>query len=407
MFDLLIHYYTRTIYYKSFAGLSKDIWLLATVMLINRSGAMVLPFLSIYLNQELNFDLSDCGIIMTCFGVGSVGGALFGGYLTDKIGYFKVMLTSLFFTALAFLVVMYLDSFYELCLGIFSISFIADTFRPANLTAIEAFSKKENLTRSIGLVRLAVNLGYAFGPFMGGYIATILGYDFLFIFNAFSVGSAGLFFFLFFKNKSKGLSIEKKQRKKTEKIPLPWNDIPYISYLFLFGITVIVFFQLIYIIPLFYKTGFGFKESLVGLLMAANGLLIFIIEMPLIYKIEKHFNPVTLVSFGGILIALGVLCFAVFNDPIVASIGFIVFATFGEMLSFPFSNTFALTFANDHNRGKYMGLYTMTFSMAHIIAPIGWFQFAENFGYNMTWIFGGVLCIVASIFIYMYKLRSA
>ncbi len=76
------------------------------------------------------------------------------------------------------------------------------------------------------------------------------------------------------------------------------------------------------------------------------------------------------------------------------------------MLSFPFSNTFALTFANDQNRGKYMGLYTMTFSFAHVIAPIGWFKFTDLYGYNMAWIFGAGLCAVASFFIYLYTLRA-
>jgi len=376
-------------------------------MLINRSGAMVLPFLSIYLNTELNFDLTSCGIIMTFYGLGSVGGAFIGGVLTDKIGYYKVMLGSLFCTSLAFFIVMNFTSFYGLCIGIFSISFIADTFRPANLTAIEAFSKKENLTRSIGLVRLAINLGYSFGPLMGGYISFLLGYKFLFVFNGLSVFMAGLLFYYFFNSKKKK-KVDKSMKvdHSFEKQRMPWSDWSYLSYLLLFGITIVVFFQLIYIVPLFYKTGFNFNESFVGMLMALNGLLIFIIEMPLIYKIQDKFKPVTLVAFGGILIAIGILSFSLISNPISASLSFIIFVTFGEMLSFPFSNTFALTFANDKNRGKYMGLYTMTFSFAHVIAPIGWFKFVDLYGYNMTWIFGAGLCLVASFLIYLYTLRT-
>lgn len=366
---------------------------------------MVLPFLSIYLNQELGFDLTSCGIIMTCYGIGSVGGAFIGGILTDKIGYYKVMLASLFATSVAFLIVMNITSFYGLCIGIFSISFIADTFRPANLTAIEAFSKKENLTRSIGLVRLAINLGYAIGPFMGGYISFKLGYNFLFVFNALSIFFAGAFFYFFFKSKKKKRA-QKDKNQIIEKVKMPWTDWPYLSYLILFGITIIVFFQLIYIIPLFYKTEYKFDESFIGLLMAANGLLIFIIEMPLIYKIQDKVKPVTLVTFGGMLIALGVLSFCVISDPITASICFIILVTFGEMFSFPFSNTFALTFANDNNRGKYMGLYTMTFSFAHVIAPIGWFKFTDLYGYDMSWMFGALMCGVASLFIYIITLGS-
>lgn len=375
-------------------------------MLINRSGAMVLPFLSIYLNQELGFSLTDCGIIMTCYGIGSVGGALAGGFLTDRIGYYRVMLCSLFMTGMAFMVVMYLKTFLGLCIGIFSISFIADTFRPANLTAIEAFSKPENLTRSIGLVRLAINLGYAIGPFMGGYIASILGYDFLFIFNGTSVIMAGFFFYFLFK--SKKASISRKAKMTSNKITsMPWNDGPYLLYLSLFLVIIIVFFQLIYIVPLFYKTSYGFDESLVGLLMAINGLLIFLVEMPLIYSVQKIFKPISLIVIGGLLVATSVFTFLLIPNPIWAAVIFILFSTFGEMLSFPFSNTFALSFANDNNRGKYMGFYTMTFSLAHVISPIGWFWFSDTFGYDRTWIFGFTICLIASGGIYLYKIRRA
>ena len=87
---------------------------------------MVLPFLSIYLNQELGLDLKKCAIIMSCFGAGSVIGAYIGGVLTDKIGFYRVMLFSLFATSLAFLSVMHLLTFQSLCIGIFCISFLAD-----------------------------------------------------------------------------------------------------------------------------------------------------------------------------------------------------------------------------------------------------------------------------------------
>lgn len=364
---------------------------------------MVLPFMSIYLNQEMQLNLSQCGIVMACYGLGSVAGAFTGGFLTDLWGYYKVMILSLFSTAAAFIAVMYLDSYLWLCLGFFSISFLADNFRPANLTAIEAFSKPENLTRSIGLIRLAINLGYAFGPFLGGYIAAILGYNFLFIFNGISVFMAGIVFYLFFRNKKKSLDRDEKLEVEIRK--MPWQDLPYLVYLILFGMMIVVFFQLIYVVPLYYKTAFGFDESIVGLLMGLNGLMIFLIEMPLIFWIERYFRPVSLVAIGGFLIGASVLCLAVINTPMIAAMSFIILITLGEILSFPFSNTFALRFTNDRNRGRYMGFYTMTFSAAHVIAPLVWFKMADASGFDMIWYIGFVVCIIASGLVLMYRLR--
>lgn len=392
-------------YLESYKGLSRDVWLLALVMFINRSGAMVLPFLSIYLNQEIDLSLTQCGIVMSFYGLGSVAGAFTGGVLTDMLGYYRVMLTSLLITAICFLWVMTLGSFPWLCAGFFTISFFADIFRPANLTAIEAFSKRENLTRSIGLIRLAVNLGYAFGPFLGGYIAAYLAYNYLFIFNALSVFLAGLFFFGFFRKKKKEVS-DYKTKDETEIGRKPWHDVPYMLYLILLAVIIGVFFQNIYIVPLYYKDGLGFDESMVGLLMGMNGLLIFLVEMPLIYALEKYFQSLSLIMTGGLLIALGVLSLGLVQTAWLAATVFLLLITFGEILSFPFSNTYAMEFANERNRGKYMGFYTMTFSIAHVISPLLWLRLADNSGYNAVWYAGAMACLVASIAVYMIKVKE-
>jgi len=374
-------------------------------MFINRSGAMVLPFLSIYLNQHIGLSLFQCGVVMSCYGLGSVAGAFIGGVLTDEIGFYKVMLASLITTAISFFVVMTLSGYLALCFGFFAISFLADIFRPANITAIEAFSKTENLTRSIGLIRLAINLGYAFGPFLGGYIAAALGYNYLFVFNGLSVFSAFVFFYIFFRNKKK--RIIKTEEDELEIKKLPWQDMPYLSYLFFWGLVIVVFFLLIYMVPLYYKMELGFDESVVGMLMGLNGLLIFLIEMPLIFSLEKYLKPSNLIVLGSLLIGLGVLAFSLIGHAWLAALTFILFITIGEIVSFPFSNTYALSFANERNRGKYMGLYTMTFSMAHVIAPLFWMQCADNYGFNSVWVTGFVLCVFGGGMIYLINLRRA
>ena len=76
------------LYIDSYKGLSTAAWLLALVMLINRIGSMVIPFLGIYMSSELNFSKTQVGIILGCFGIGSVCGSFIAGWLTDKFGNF-------------------------------------------------------------------------------------------------------------------------------------------------------------------------------------------------------------------------------------------------------------------------------------------------------------------------------
>ena len=62
----------KTLYYNyldTFKGLSREVWWLALITFINRAGTMVIPFLSIYLTEDLEISLPNVGWIMTCFGL--------------------------------------------------------------------------------------------------------------------------------------------------------------------------------------------------------------------------------------------------------------------------------------------------------------------------------------------------
>src|SRR5450755_461414 len=86
--------FTLSLYKNAYSGLSRATWLLSLVMLVNRSGTMVLPFMTIYLTG-IGFSLFQAGIVVGLFGAGAVCGALIGGKLTDKIGFHRIQLITL------------------------------------------------------------------------------------------------------------------------------------------------------------------------------------------------------------------------------------------------------------------------------------------------------------------------
>ena len=122
-------------YINNFRGFRREIWILAIITFINRAGTMVLPFLSKYLKENLHFSYSQVGTVMVCFGLGSLLGSWLGGKLSDKIGFYKIMVFSLFTSGLMFFVIQHITSFEGLCIAMFSIMVIADMFRPAIWTA--------------------------------------------------------------------------------------------------------------------------------------------------------------------------------------------------------------------------------------------------------------------------------
>ena len=133
----------RTIatYHNSFRGLSVEVWWLALITFINRAGTMVLPFLSLYLTEDLNLSLAQVGVIMSSFGVGSLAGSWLGGKLTDRVGYYKVMMWSLLLTGFMFIGLQFISTYFGFVVGIFLTMTVADTFRPALFVSLKAYSE--------------------------------------------------------------------------------------------------------------------------------------------------------------------------------------------------------------------------------------------------------------------------
>ena len=386
-------------YLDTFKGLSKEIWWLALITLINRAGTMVIPFLSLYLTEDLHFEPKDVGWIMTAFGLGSFVGSWLGGKLTDKIGYYKVMVRSLLTTGLLFIGLQFLNTFASLCLGIFLVMLVADMFRPAMFVALSAYSKPENKTRSVTLIRLAINLGFSAGPAVGGLIITTMSYSGLFWVDGITCILATL------------LLIRVLHPKKAKTLDTVINENPQSAYkdkafwIFLVSMTLfgIIFLQYFSTMPIYYKDIHKLTELEIGLLLGLNGAFIFLLEMPLIKWLENiKMSKATLMLIGAFLTAVSFLVLNMTPWIGILLIG-MLFMTVGEMIAFPFSNAFAMERAKKGNQGEYMALYTISFSIAHIFGHNAGMQLVDTIGFDNTWYIMTGLGIICALLLWILK----
>ena len=365
---------------------------------------MVLPFLSLYLTEDLNISLANVGWIMTSFGVGSLVGSWLGGKLTDKFGYYKVMFWSLLLTGFLFIGLQYVHTFMAFAIAIFITMTVADTFRPAMFVSLKAYSSQENQTRSLTLIRLAINLGFSFGPFLGGLIIAGLGYAGLFWVDGLTCIMAVFLMLVVLKYKDI-LKPTDEDIRNGNQISTVFKDKPYLIFLTVVFIMGFIFLQLFTTIPLFYKEIHFLTEVQIGLIMSLNGFIIFLLEMPLVHYFEKSLlDRMKIITWSLFLMALSFLVLNVSPWTGVLIIG-MLFITFGEMLAFPFTNNFAMNRAPAGKEGRYLALYTMAFSLAHIFSAKTGMEMIDRFGYDANWYIMGGLGLLAILL--MFWLRRA
>ena len=378
---MIIHLFSA--YKESFSGLSKSIWILATANLINRAGSMVVTFLALYLTVELHMPKDLAGYVIAAFGVGSLFGNYLGGWLADRINFLYIQIGSLLLSSLILLPLMFVKSYEWIVVIVFLFALIADTFRPANTVAIAHFSKPENQTRSYSLMRLAFNLGFALGPAAGGMIASQLGYKWLFLVDALTCALSGLVLWYYFKDHLKNTgSPFKSKGGKTELVGISaYKDKEYLIFIGLVVFYGFCFLQLITSLPVHFAEDLHYSESTVGLLLALNGLLVFILEMPIVAKLESKRNLKKMMAIGASLMVIAYLFLLGFTPILIFPVLYIVFITLSEIFAMPFMMSYAMNRPHPSRRGQYSALYSMAYAISFITAPSIGLSIAESFGF--------------------------
>lgn len=350
-------------YRQAFSGLPRQVWLLALVTFINRSGTMVLPFLALYLTQERGFSAAATGRALGIYGVGAVAGAYLGGRLCDRLTPRKVMALSLLGQGAGFLVLGLLRSRPGILAMMFGLSVVGEAFRPATAAALARGSLPGEQARAFALNRLAVNLGLTFGPAAGGFLAGI-SYLWLFVADGGSCLLAVLFLLAAFRGEK---PLPAPPAGEAGRARSPWKDPVFLALLPLMTLLGMVLFQIFSTYPLTLHAQYGFSEARIGLVLAINTLVISLFEMVLVHRLRDR-EPLRVAGMGCFIFCAG---FALL--PLGSSFAFVAATvlvwTVGEMLSLPFISGWVGNRAGGENLGGYMGLFTLSFSMALVLGP--------------------------------------
>ncbi len=386
---------TLALYKEAYSGLSRSTWLLCLVMLVNRSGTMVIPFLTIYLTQpSMGYSIAQAGVVMGIFGLGAVCGGFLGGRLTDRWGFHRVQLVALAGGGIMFIILGQMRSYPGICGCAFLLSVVNDAFRPANSTAVATYSKEENRTRSFSLNRLAINLGWAVGGALGGILASI-NYHLLFWVD----GCTNLLAVLLLRIFLHPAAIPAHHREKAAGMPAlsAYRDKTYLGFIACTILFASCFFQVFSTLPLFYKRVLHLPEYKIGLIMTVNGLLIAIFEMVLVFKMEGRRENMFYIFYGVCCVSLSYILLDLLPLSIFLAFFCMILATMGEMMCFPFMNSFWISRTSPSNRGQYAGLYTIAWSTAQVIGPSVGAEVAQRAGFRVLWWIVGGGCVIAAL----------
>jgi predicted MFS family arabinose efflux permease len=166
----------------------------------------------------------------------------------------------------------------------------------------------------------------------------------------------------------------------------------------------LAFFQLFSTFPV-YLNELNYDEKSIGLILGFNGLLVFILEMPIIAALEKYKRPMILVAIGCLFMALSFTIILLGSYGLSIVLFFVFIITLSEIFAMPFMLNYALNRPAPEKRGQYMAFYSIAFGFSHIIGPTLGMNIAEKYDFYTLFGILAILSILISWGYFMLRRR--
>lgn len=344
------------------------VWIIFFSRLVISMGfAIAMPFISIYFNMELGVAMSIVGTIFLVRAAVASIGQVVGGELSDRFGRKRVMVWSLIFRTVLFVLlaatIAVRAHFILIALVLILGQGISSLFLPASQAVVADVIAPQKRVEAYGLLRVGGNLGWAIGPMIGGFLASV-SYAFLFLFTAFASVIAILLILVFIRESVRGSP--SKEYKVRDLFQFGKNRL-----LFVFcGLSLLIFIvagQLVAPLSVFAVDRVGISKIELGYLFTINGLLVVLFQFPVAALISR-IRLTTALIIGSCLYAVGYLSVGLAPSFLFLALSMVVI-TSGEVMVMPSGMSLAANMAPPDQKGRYMGIFGLTESLGWSLGP--------------------------------------
>jgi MFS family permease len=384
---------------NKYLTLPRTVHVLCVGILINRAGTLLVPFLTLYLQSRMGLGIETATRIMGAYGAGALVAALVGGQLADHFGRKRVMVGSLAGGAAVLALFPLLQSSWQVAGGLFVFAMIGEMYRPATQAMIADLVEPERRPQAYALMYVAVNVGFAIAPVIGGLLAAT-SFRWLCWVDALTNAAYAVILLVMVREThpasgagEDGAVVDRVGwRTALGVISRDGTMLAFCAGIVLVGLS---FMQVASTFPL-YLGQLGIDAKQYGRIIAINGLMITLLQLPF-SSLVAHWRRDRVMIASGVVLGVGFFLNAFARTPWQFAAVVVVW-TVGEMMNAVFAPTIVSELAPTALRGRYMGMFTMCFSSAAMFgAPLGGMVLARGGG-RALWTAVLLMCLGAAVF---------
>ena len=381
---------------KIYREFPSTFWTLMGASFIDRiGGALIFPFLSLYVTQKFNVGMTQVGELFALFAFASVFGSMLGGAMTDKFGRRAMLLFGLVFSALSSLtmgLVNDLDVFYVLAV---IVGLLTNTGGPAQQAMIADLLPEHKQAEGYGILRVVINLAVTIGPAIGGLLASH-SYLFLFIGDAISSILTAIFVFAILPETMPAAPEGQPQETMMQSMGgygRIAQDGVYMAFLVVSTLAVMVYVQMNSTLPVYLRDLHGISPQGFGYILSLNAGMVVLFQFWVTRRISGY-PAMALMAVGTVFYAVGFALYGFVSSYILFLLAMVII-TIGEMIVSPTAQALVARLAPGDMRGRYMAAYGFSWIIPTALGPLAAGLIMDNYDPNWVWYGAGILSMVS------------
>ncbi|MFJ1752957.1 MDR family MFS transporter [Kitasatospora sp. NPDC088134] len=349
-------------------GLPRRFWWLWTSTLVNRLGGFVVTFLSMYLTAERHYPPAYVGLVGGLFGLGSAVSSLGAGVLTDRLGRRPTLLAAQLATALSTAVLGLVDGPVAIAAVAFVVGLANNASRPAVSAMIADLVPPADRVRAYALNYWAINIGFGVSAAVAGLL-TAHGYLTLFLLDALTTLLCAVVVFVKVpETRPESKAADAPDGRPRIGLGTVFRDGPFMAVVGVNLLLALVVLQGSSTLPVD-MARHGLSPSVFGLVISLNGVLIVLLQLPLTRLMEGLDRTALLVA-GALLTGWGFGLTALAGSSVALYALAVAVWTIGEIVNSPTMMALVAEHSPAAARGRYQGVYSLSWSLAGFLAPV-------------------------------------
>jgi MFS family permease len=360
-------------------GLPGVFWTLWWGLIVNRIATFVSLMLAIYLVRDRGLGAAEAGRVVSLYGVGMIMAGPLGGLLADRFGRRPTLLLGLGAGGTAVASLAFARSPALLAGLAFLCSAAGEIHRPATNAAISDVVPPADRARAWGLVYWAMNLGMAIGLAIAALVAerSLVA---LFLADA---TTTFLFAGLVLARVPETRPAAVVHEPALAGLARVLRDRTYVTFLGLYLASLVIFTQWQLGLPVD-MAAHGLGPSAFSLLMAVNCAGVVVLQ-PILAPRLARFDGSVLLAVSALLFGVGFGVNALGGGLPLYVLGTACW-TVGEVVGFPVAASLVANLAPVDLRGRYQGVFSMSWGIAFALSPIFAGEMIGRLGQRALWL---------------------